>query len=166
MRVLRGMLGTGLTFAVGVGGFSALVGIVLLIARMVSLVEILQMAGRLTVISFILGVVFSGVLALSAGGRSFGKLSLGFVTALGAGGGLIYWLLIGFAKGFRAWTLSVALANLSLLLAMGSGAAAATFLLARRAGKSLRAGDEVESLGEGSLEATLAERERERASQR
>ncbi|MES2306373.1 MAG: hypothetical protein V4558_12735 [Gemmatimonadota bacterium] len=161
------MIGTGLTFAVGVGGFTALVGLIMMVAGQVTFIEILQIAGKFSVVSFILGVMFSGVLALSAGGQALGKLSLKFVTALGAAGGFIYWLMIGFANGFNAWTLGVALMNLVLLLAMGGGAAAATFLLARQAGKSLGAGeDDVASLGEGSVEEELRERERERVKRR
>lgn len=156
LRLIRGMIGTGLTFAVGVGGLSALVGSIAMLAGELTVLEGMQMAGKLSVVSFLLGVVFSGVLALSAGGRSFNKLSLKFVTALGASGGLIYWLLIGFGNAFRVWSLASAIGNLVILTMMGAGAAAATFILARRAGHALSSGDEMASLGEGSIEDALA----------
>jgi len=58
--------------------------------------------------SCIVGVGFSGVLALAARGRTFERLSLQYITAVGAGGGFLYFLFI---------------------------AAAATLLLARRRGR-------------------------------
>lgn len=166
LRVVRGMIGTGLAFAVAVGTMSALVVLIAVLAGEGVLREMAGMAGRLSVVAFLVGVVFSGVLASSARGRQFGKLSLGFVTFLGACGGLIYFLLIGVNNGFRVWSLANAIGNFAILTLMGGGLAAGSLILARKAGHSLKSGDEPRSLGEGSVEEALAQREIEKASRR
>ena len=68
LRIDRGMVGTGVTFAVAVGAIAATVALA--------------------------GVLFTGGLALTARGRTFDRLSLRYVTGMGAGGGVLYFLLI------------------------------------------------------------------------
>jgi Na+/serine symporter len=116
------------------------------------------MVAKLSVVAFLVGVGFSGVLAIAASGRTFERLTLRFVTALGAGGGLLYFLFIAAANGARVWSASAAIANLMILTLLGGGSAAATFLLARRAGRSLKSGEESPLLGEGGIEAPIARR--------
>jgi lipopolysaccharide export LptBFGC system permease protein LptF len=99
-------------------------------------------------------VAFSGVLAITAHGRPFDRLSLRNVTALGAGGGLLYFLFIAAMNGARVWSASKAIANLTVLILLGGGSAAATLILARRAGHALKSGEESRSLGEGTIEAS------------
>ena len=86
LRVMRGMVGTGLTFAAGVGVVSAVVGTAGLLAGEVTWVDLFRMVGKLSVVASFVGVVFSGVLAIVARRKSFDTLSLPFVTAVGAGG--------------------------------------------------------------------------------
>lgn len=159
MRVIRGMIGTGLTFAAGVGAVSAILGLVALVAGQVSGRELLEMAGKLSVVAFIVGVAFSGVLAISARGRAFDKLSLRLFTALGAGVGLLYFLIIGVNNGFRVWSAGDAVGNLTFLTLLGAGLAAGTLIVARKAGHALTSGEELRRLGEGEIDMPLARRE-------
>lgn len=147
-RVIRGMIGTGLAFAFVGGLVSTTAALTALVFGNLHWREVLQVGGKVSVVSFIVGVVFSGVLAIVARGRTVDRLSLRYVTAVGAGGGLIYFLLISL-NAYRVWTVEDAVRNLIVLLCMGGGAAAATMLLARRAGLALNAADELPELGEG-----------------
>jgi hypothetical protein len=142
------MIGTGLTFAVGVGGITGILGAVAWLRGRVSVVEVMQDVGKFSVVAFLLGIAFSGVLAIAAHGRQFSKLSLRLVTALGAGAGLLYWLFLA-STGGRSWSPRLAVLNFVVLIVMGSASAAATLLIARRAGSSLSSSDELPSLGEG-----------------
>lgn len=145
LRVIRGMIGTGLTFAFGVGVVGLLVGLIgVLMGAQVW--DNLRLVAKLSVVSFIVGVAFSSALALAARARTFDRLSLPFVTALGAGGGLLYFLFIAAANGARVWSLGTALTNLTILVFMGGGAAAATLLIARRAGRALTSAEEPKQL--------------------
>lgn len=164
-RIARGMFGTGVTFAVGVGGVSSLVGVAAMVFGEASLIDVVQSVARLTVVSFILGVAFSGLLALIARGRSADKLSLPLVTALGGAGGLSYWVFLAM-NGGRNWEPRAALLNFVLLLVMGSGAAAGTLLVARRAKQALSSDEEVALLGEAPADMPRTQREAERAARR
>ncbi len=97
LRVIRGMIGTGLTFAAGVGVVGSILGLVGLLLGELSWDD-LRMVAKLSVVAFLVGVGFSGVLAIAARGRRLETLSLRYVTALGAGGGLLYLLFIAAAK--------------------------------------------------------------------
>jgi len=151
LRVIRGMIGTGLAFAVGVGVVGVLIGLVGLVLGKVSPSDF-GMVGRLSVIAFLVGVGFSGVLALTARGRRFEAISLRYVSALGAGGGLLYFLFIGFMNGFASWSLRNGIGNLVILTLLGGGSAAATLLVARRAVAALTPDEELPRLGEGEAE--------------
>ncbi len=98
LRVIRGMIGTGLTFAAGVGVVGSILGLVGLLLGELSWDD-LRMVAKLSVVAFLVGVGFSGVLAIAARGRRLETLSLRYVTALGAGGGLLYFLFIAAAIG-------------------------------------------------------------------
>jgi hypothetical protein len=148
LRVIRGMIGTGLTFAAGVGVVSLLLGLVGLVLGEVSPGDF-GMVGKFSVVAFLVGVGFSGVLAITARGRPFEKISLRYVTTLGAGGGLLYFLFIASMNGFRSWSPLNAIGNLVILTLLGSGSAAVTLLVARRAVAALNSGEESRSLGEG-----------------
>ena len=147
LRVIRGMIGMGLTFAVGVG----------VVASMVAVVPWLLLGGdpeifRLVVASsiwaFPIGVAFSGVLALTRRGGSFDKLSLPRFAALGAGAGLLLFGVLAL-NAWEAWSVSNAIGNAMIFVFLGAGSATATLMLARRAGPALKSGDESRSLGEG-----------------
>ncbi len=165
LRVIRGMIGTGLTFAVGVGVVGSLLGLVALLVGQASLDD-LRMVGKMSVVAFIVGVGFSGVLALAARGRTFDRLSLRFVTALGAAGGFLYFLFIAAANGARVWSVWNAIGNLTILTLLGAGAAGGMLLLARKTREALTPGENTRRLSEGTPEAPLARSEAERESHR
>lgn len=154
-RVIRGMIGTGMAFAFIGGLVSTTAAFAALVFGELHWREVLQVGGRVSVVSFIVGVVFSGVLAVVARGRTFDRLSLRYVAAVGAGGGLIYFLLIAL-NAYQVWTPEDAIRNLVVLLCMGAGAAVGTMLLARRAGRALNAAEEIPALGEGTAERAIA----------
>jgi len=149
------MIGTGVTVAAGVGVVGSMLGLVGLLLGNLSWSD-LRMVAKVSVVAFLVGVAFSGVLALTARGRTLDRLSLRFVTALGAGGGLLYFLFIAAANGARVWSAWNAIANLTILTLLGAGSAAATLILARRAGHALKAGEESRSLDGNRVEAPPA----------
>ena len=148
LRVIRGMIGTGLTFGVSVGVVSSLIGGLLWLGGELTARELLQMAGKLSVVSFLLGLGFSAVLAITARGQLFNKISLRRVSAIGAGAGLLYFGIIA-RNGIHSWSLKDAIANFIVLPVMGAGLAVATLLIARRAGSTLGSGEETQSLNAG-----------------
>jgi hypothetical protein len=151
LRMIRGMIGTGLAFAVGGGAIGTLVGIPFVLSGKMPALDLVMIAGRFGVAGFLVGVVFSGALALLARGRTLEKLSLSRVAALGAGVGLLYFAFIA-TNGIGVWTVPIALLNFASLAILGGGSAAAVLLLARRATSALGPHDEPRALGEGSVE--------------
>lgn len=148
MKVVRGMIGTGLTFGVGVGGLAAITAALVWLGHGVTGREVFEIAGKCSVVAFLLGVGFSGVLAITARGREFNKLSVRLIGGLGAGAGVLYWGFLAL-NGGRSWSGRDALGNLVILVGMGAVAASATLLIARKASSSLGSGDEVHQLGAG-----------------
>lgn len=152
LRVLRGMVGTGLTFSAVVAVVSAVAAGVawLLPGAMTSaeVVEMIFMGVRAAVIAFPVGVVFSGGLALTARNRTFDELSIPRVSALGAAGGLALFGLLAI-NAWSAWSTADAIGNLVILVTMGAGAAGGTLALARKASPALDSGEEPARLEEG-----------------
>ena len=152
LRIVRGMVGTGLTFAAGVGGVVSFFGAVAWLRGRATGVEVLETVGRFSVAGFVLGVGFASVLVIAARTGLFKRLSLRVGTSLGVGAGLLYWLVLA-TTGGRSWSPRLAILNLVLLVVMGGGLAAATVLIARRAGSVLGRGDGVPSVGAGEEDA-------------
>ena len=150
LRVIRGMIGTGLTFAAGVGVVASMIFVLptWLLLGGDSGREMLVMIIKSSIWAFPIGVAFSGVLAITGRGLPFDKLSLPRFAALGAGAGLLLFGLLAI-NAWQAWSVPDAIANATLLILLGGGSATATLLLARRAGRALKSGDESRSLGEG-----------------
>lgn len=148
VRFVRGVIGTGLTFAAGVGVAASVIGGIGWLLHGISTHGLIELVAHTTFASFLLGVAFSGILALTARGRAFSKLSLPLVTTLGAGAGFAYWIFLRF-NGGRTWTPRLAVGNFVLLIAMGAGSAAAMLLIARRARSALGPGDAMHELGAG-----------------
>ena len=149
LRVIRGMLGMGLTFAAGVGVVGSLVSVLpWLLPGGYSGQEILELVVKSSIWAFPIGVAFSGALATTARGLPFDKLSLPRFVALGAGGGLLLFGLLAI-NAWQAWSVSTAIANATIFVLLGGGSATGTLMLARRAGPALESGDESRSLGEG-----------------
>ncbi len=149
LKVIRGMIGMGLTFSVGVGvAASMIAGLMWLIPGGFSGQELIGAVIKGSIIAFPIGVAFSGVLAITARGLPFDKLSLPRFAALGAGGGLLLFGLLA-VNAWQAWSVSDAIANLTIFVLLGGGSATGALMLARRAGPALKSGDESGSLGEG-----------------
>ena len=156
LRVIRGMIGTGLTFAAGVGIVASMIaGLVWLLPGGASGQEMLVMAIKSSIWGFPIGVAFSGFLAITARGRSFDRLSLPRFATLGAGVGLLFFGVLAI-NAWHAWSVSTAIANATIFVLLGGGSATATLVLARRAGPAPKSGDESRSLGEGRTAAPLA----------
>ena len=157
LRVVRGMIGTGLAFAAGVGGAASAVGALVWLGGGVTGLELLQIAGKFSVVAFLLGVTFSGALAITARTRLIREISLRVGSALGAGAGLLYWAFLA-VNGGRNWSARNAIGNLVILLLMGAGAATATLMIARRGRVAQMPGDEAPGLGAGDDEIVRARR--------
>jgi hypothetical protein len=146
IRLIRGMIGTGLLFAFGVGVVTSIIGgIFWLLPGGLTTHALIWIVARFTFIAFPVGAIFSGVFALTFRGRSFDKISLQRFAELGAGAGLVIFLLMSI-NAAAVWSLNAAIANLVILTLLGAGAATGTLLLARRGRPALPAGDELPSL--------------------
>ncbi len=149
LRVIRGMIGMGLTFSAGVGVVASMIAVlpVLLLGGDAGR-EMMWMVIASSVWAFPIGVAFSGVMAITARGRLFDKLSLPHFAALGAGAGLLLFGVLAL-NAWDSWSVSDAIANATIFVLLGGGSAIAALVLARRAGPALKSGDESRSLGEG-----------------
>ena len=166
LKILRGMLGTGLAFAIAGPLVVLLIGAFFMVFGNASLESVVMTAARGSAVSFVIGVVFSGILALAARGRLFEKLSLKLFTALGGGVGLLAWTIMGLMGAFKVWTPGDAIVNLILLTGVGTGAAAATLLVARKSPATLDASEEPLGIGEGAATPVDLSRDAERVSHR
>jgi hypothetical protein len=145
------MVGTGLTFATGVGSVVSIIGMIAWLRGRATGRDVLETAGQFAVASFLLGVGFAGAVAIGARTGLFKKLSLRLGTTLGVGAGLLYWVFLAMTGG-RSWSPRVAILNFVLLVLIGGGSAAATLLIARRAGSALGPGEELRKVGPGDEE--------------
>ncbi len=149
LRVIRGMIGMGLTFSAGVGAVASLVaGLVWLLPGIDGGREMIRRVIASSIWAFPIGVAFSGFLAITARGRSFDKLSLPRFAALGAGVGLLFFGIMA-TNAWQAWSVSTAIVNATIFVLLGGGSATGALMLARRAGPALKPGDESHGLGEG-----------------
>jgi hypothetical protein len=143
MKIVRGMLGMGLTFSLGIGAIAtAVAGLGWLIPGIGSGPETFRLAAASAIWAFPIGVAFSGAMALTAGGRRFADLSVPRFAALGAGAGLLLYGLLA-VNAWDAWSVQNAIGNAVIFIGLGSGSATATLLIARRAQPSLGSGDDL-----------------------
>ncbi len=148
LRVIRGMIGMGLTFSAGVGVVASMIAVLpWLLLGGDSGREMIRMVIASSIWAFPIGVAFSGVMAITARGRPFDKLSLPHFAALGAGAGLLLFGVLA-VNAWDSWSVTTAIANATIFVLLGGGSATATLVLARRAGPTLQSGDESRSLGE------------------
>jgi hypothetical protein len=146
-RIVRGIIGTGLTFAAGVGAIVFGISSVVVLSGTGSFGDALVVAGRFSVAGFVLGAGFAGILAIAARSRGLAKISIPRFAALGAGAGLLYFAVIA-TNGVGRWSVADAIVNFGLLTVLGGGFAAATLKLARRGRGELESGDEPRLLRE------------------
>ncbi len=132
LKRVRGAVGIGLTWAAAWAPLGAITGLVTgtVIGLPLSVV-IPNYAVTFSVLGFVGGTIFSTVLTLAEGRRSFSRLSVPRFVALGAFGGL---LLGGLAVGLGlfgagATILGAVITAASALL--GAGSAASTLVIAR-----------------------------------
>lgn len=148
MRVVRGVLGMGLTFGALAGAFFAVAAAAS--AFFFPGVDDDLVFGIIagTVWGFGIGASFSAVLAIAARGRSLDDLSFARVALVGAAGGLVLaGLFVGVTWG--DWPNGNAVVPFTMLPLLGTGGGICSLLLARKAGKALSSGDDVGSLGNG-----------------
>ena len=162
LRLVRGMLGTGVAFAVGGPAIVATIGLGFWLFGNASLGGVAFTAARSSVVSFVIGVLFSGILALAAHGRGFEKLSFRLFTALGGGVGFAAFIAMGLSGAFSAWSFDTGFLNFVLLTSIGAGAAAATLLVARKATAAVGSGEERVSFGEEPASSVDMSRDSER----
>jgi len=149
LKVIRGMIRTGLIFAAGVGVVASIVAaVVLLLPGSGGVRELARLVVASTIWSFPIGMAFSGFLAIAARHRSFDELSIPRFAALGSGAGLLFFGLLA-TNAWQAWSVSTAIANATIFVLLGGGAATATLAIARKARPELEPGDEWPSLEEG-----------------
>lgn len=149
LRVIRGMIGTGLTFSAGVAAVASMIGVpAWLLLGGVSGPEMFRLIAASSMWAFSIGVAFSGVLAIVGRGRSFDRLSLPQFAALGVGAGLLLFGVLAL-NAWHAWSVADAIGNAAIFALLGGGSATASLMLARRAAPALEAGDELQSLNEG-----------------
>lgn len=124
LRWLRGAIGMGVTWALGWFGVGMVLNLIVRpVAGDVPIPILFGMFG------FVSGLTFSGFLRLASGRRGFDQLSLGRFAAGGAAGGLLLSGLLAATAGPGGdplWLYFV-------LTLAGSGSAAGTLHLARRA---------------------------------
>lgn len=95
--------------------------------------------------AFPIGMVFAGIMAVTARGRPLEELSLPRFAALGVGAGLLLFGVLG-AKAWQDWSVADALGNAAIFAFLGGGSAAATLGVARRAASALAYGHERRTL--------------------
>lgn len=147
-KVIRGVLGMGLTFGALAGAFFSLIALVSAVFFPGAEDDLAFMIIAGTVWGVGIGTSFSAILAIAAGRRSLDELSYVRVGSVGLAGGLLLaGLLVGATWG--DWPNGNAIVPFSILPLLGAGGGMASLLVARKAGRALRSGDETGSLPEG-----------------
>lgn len=139
-RLLRAVLLTGATFAIGVGLLTSVIGAAFWVFGKASLGGVAATVARFSLVSCGIGMAFAGLVALTARGRQVDRLSVPHIAGLGAGVGFLYFLLMGVSGAFHAWSLAGAITNLLLVTVTGAGSATAILLLARKGRPELNPG--------------------------
>ncbi len=126
LQRLRGIVGTALTWAAGWSVAGMLIGTTGLFGDLV-LIEYAVFGGVFGVLGFIGGAAFSVVLSVTEGRRRFDQMSLPRFAVWGAAGGALLELAmtaLGEGAGLATW---------GFFMLLGSGSAAGSLVLARRA---------------------------------
>ncbi len=132
LKRIRGAIGIGMTWAVGWAPLGAITGWVTgTVIGLPLAVVVPNYAMTFGVLGFVGGAIFSTVLALTEGRRSFSRLTVPRFVAMGAFGGLVLGgLAVGAGLlGAGATMLGAGITVASALL--GAGSAAGTLVLAR-----------------------------------
>ena len=145
LRITRGLLGMGLTFAAGVGIVGSVISLPWLIAGGASGLEVLELVAKSAIWAFPIGMAFGGVLALAGRRLRFEELSLPRFAAFGAGAGLLLFGALA-VNAHQAWSLGDAMGNAVILAFLGGGSATASLLIARKAKPKLKPGERTRQL--------------------
>ena len=124
LRLLRGALGMGLTWALGWFGVGMVLGLIVGPGT-----DDVPLPIRFAILGFLSGVTFSGFLRLVVGRRRFDQMSLGRFAGWGAAGGLLLSGVLAATAGPGGESLML----FPVLALAGAGSAAGTLLLARKA---------------------------------
>ncbi len=152
LRRIRGALGTALTWAVGWGVVGAITGVLEVVLGGDPVAAIPVVAGwvgaSFGLAGFIGGAIFSTVLGVVEGRRSFDQMSLPRLALWGGVGGVLVGALL-VANGAAIGLFSAI--TIALLPLLAAGSAAGSLALARRAEDKelLEAGEEALGLTEG-----------------
>lgn len=144
-KIACGVLGMGLTFGALGGALFSLVALVSTVFFPGGEDDLGFMIIAGAVWGGAIGASFSAILAIAAGGRSLDELSYRRVATVGVIGGLVLaGVIVGASWG--DWPNWNAVVPFSILPLLGAGAGTASLLVARKAGRALRSGEETGSL--------------------
>jgi hypothetical protein len=96
LKFIRGAAGIGLAFAVGLSGLFTVISVIKWMNGADLVYELIEtvLTGAAP-LGFLMGVVFSAVLAVGGRGRTLAEISLGRFVSWGTVGGLLFWTLSG-----------------------------------------------------------------------
>ena len=148
LRRIRGVLGTGLTWAAGWSGVAFILSLLGFFGTAGSVQFYFVLAALWGVVGFVGGSIFSMVLAIAERRRTFDEMSLPRIASWGALGGVL--LAIPWVTGAGPPpTLGEIVGTGVVMALMGAGSAAGSLALARRADPLLESGEAVDLLEEG-----------------
>ena len=148
LKRIRGALGLGLLWAAAWSGVGAIIAVVTMVLGAGAAADIGVFAVLLAVPGFVGGAIFSTVLGITEGRRTFDEMSLPRFAGWGAVGGLLLSVLL-FAMGNGESSRLVTVVIASIVTLMGAGSAAGSLALARRADDRdlLDVGADVDDIG-------------------
>ena len=122
LKFVRGAVGMGLAFAVGLSGLFAVVSVIKWLNGADLVHELIEtvLTGAAP-IGFFMGVTFSAVIAVGGRGRTLAEISLGRFLGWGTLGGMLFWALSG--RPFSVPDLPEAAAELGISAVLGGLAA-------------------------------------------
>ncbi len=137
LKMARSMFSIGLAFSAAAGLIAtAVFGFGWLSSEGASGREAVRLIFASTVWAFLIGVVSSGILALTSRAGSFDRLSLPRFSLLGAGVGLVFFGLLAI-NAWESWSASSVITNAAIFVVLGGGSAAGTLVIARRGSQAL-----------------------------
>ncbi len=145
LKRIRGVLGTGLTWALVWGVVGTAIRIVALaisddpFGGVEPVTSVLALLGTFGAMGFIGGVAFGTVLGITEGRRRFDQMSLPRFAAWGGAGGLVLSVIMFIAGGFQIGLGELVI--LGTLPLLGAGSAAGSLALARGLSPLLEVGE-------------------------
>lgn len=153
LRRVRGVIGMGLTWAVGWFGAAGILSAVGLFGDLGLLRVYVVVAALWGVVGFVGGSIFSVVLGIAERSRTFDEMSLPRFSGWGAVGGFLLAIPWLFGAGPPPGLQEIVGTGVLMAL-MGAGSAGGSLALARRAGPLLESGEPVGLLDGETLDAS------------